>query len=208
MFLDLLSTGGLGAITGLIGSVITGITNYKMQKIKNEHDIAMIQAESAAIRIEAEANIKVTRAETEGKVAIAEVEALKTTYQQAAKPLFERSYMRALMASKWFSWIGALIAFLFGVVDFLSKAARPVLTYYLMGCSTWLTIIAYTVLKESIGTGNALSPDRAYDLFYLVVMAIIFLTVSCVSWWFCDRQTSKFLMRLQDGNLKETGAPF
>jgi len=208
MLLDLLSTGGLGAITGLIGSVITGITNYKMQKIKNDHEIRMIQAESDAIRIEAEANIKVTRAETEGKVAIAEVEALKETYRQAAKPLFERSYMRILMASRWFSWIGALIAFLFGFVDFMSKSCRPVLTYYLMGCSTWLTIITYKIMKESTGSGNVLATDKAYDLFYLVVMAIIFLTVSCVSWWFCDRQTSKFLMRLQDGNLKETGAPF
>jgi len=203
MILDLLTSGGLGALTGLFGSIITGISNYKMQKMKNAHEIEKIKAESEAIKIEAEANIQITRAETEGKVAIAEVEALKATYQQASEPLFEKSYMKALMASKWFAWVGAFIAFLFGVVDFLSKSCRPVLTYYLMGCSTWLAIMTYTILKTSIGPENVLSIDRAYELFHLVVMTIIFLTVSCVSWWFCDRQTSKFLMRLQDGNVKQ-----
>lgn len=203
MILDLLTSGGLGAVTGLFGSIITGITNYKMQKMKNAHEIERINAESEAIKIEAEANIQITRAETEGKVAIAEVEALKATYQQAGEPLFEKSYMKALMANKWFAWVGAFIAFLFGFVDFLSKSCRPVLTYYLMGCSTWLTIMTYSILKASIGEENVLTIDKAYDLFHLVVLTIIFLTVSCVSWWFCDRQTSKFLMRLQDGNVKE-----
>lgn len=209
MILDLLTSGGLGALTGLFGSIITAITNFKMQKMKNDHDIAKIKAESEAIKIEAEAEIKVTQAETEGQVAIAEVDALKTTYEQAAKPLFEKSYMKILMGNKWFAWLGAIIAFLFGFVDFLSKSCRPVLTYYLMACSTWLTLITYDILKKSMGSENILPVDKAYELFHLVIMTIIFLTVSCVSWWFCDRQTSKFLMRLQDGNVKETGnVPF
>jgi hypothetical protein len=189
--LDLLTTGGFGVITGFIGSIVTGITNYKMLKEKNKHEIDLIAANAEAVKIEAEANIKITNAKTEGEIAVAEMAALKTSYETANIPIFDKSYMKMLMDSKWTAWIGAIIAFFFGVAETLSKLARPVLTYYLMGASTWVTVLAYELLKKV--NGEVLSAADALDLFRLTTVTILYLTVTCVSWHFCDRQVSKFM---------------
>jgi hypothetical protein len=43
-------------------------------------------------------------------------------------------------------------------------------------------------------------------IFDQVTSIVIYLTVSCVTWWFGDRRVAKFLMRLRGGNLKsQTG---
>jgi len=201
--LEIITTLLGGGLTGLFGSVITAFSNYKMQKIKNEHEIAIITAESNAIVVESQAQIVVQKAKIEEEIQVAEVEALKESYKDQSTTLFDKSYMQSLMGSKWFSWIGAIIAFMFGLVDFMKQACRPVLTYYLVGASTWITVIAYKLLQEAMGQ-TPLALDKAYDIFNQVTYLILYLTVSCVTWWFCDRRMAKFAMRLEDGNLKTT----
>ena len=191
-----------GGLTGLIGSALTSLTNYKMQKLKNDHDAKMAELDMQTIRLEAEMQVKVTQAETEGKIALADMEALKTSIAEAQKPLFQESYMNKLMKSPWTAWIGAILSFLFGLVEFLKHLARPALTYYLMGVSTWITIVAWQTLEKTTGT-TPLTVTESYDLFDKIITIMIYLTVSCVSWWFADRRTAKFLMRLEDGNIKQ-----
>lgn len=208
-FLSNLLTGGasglLGGITGIFGGVVTAFTNYKMQKLKNEHDLAMIKAETDAMVAEAEAKIEVTRAETAAEIEVAEVKALTESYKEASKSLFDSSYMKMLMKDgKWWYpriMMGTLIAFLFGIIDFIKSSCRPFLTFYLMGASTWVTLLAYKVLLNSLG-GDVITPEQAYRLFNVAVNTVMYLTVTCVSWWFADRRTAKFLYRLNDGNLK------
>jgi len=191
-----------GGLTGLIGNALTSFTNFRMQKLKNQHEEKMTELDMQTIRLEAEMNVKVTQAETEGKISLAEVDALKASYGQAEKPLFDSSYMNKLMESPWTAWIGAILSFLFGVVDFLKHLARPALIYYLMGVSTWITIIAYQTVEKATGT-DPLDLVKSLELFDKVTTTMIYLTVSCVSWWFADRRTAKFLMRLEDGNVKQ-----
>jgi len=199
--LEIITTLLGGGLTGLLGSLITLIGNLAMQKMKNKHEIDKITAESNAIVVEANAQIMVQKSKTEGEIQVAEVEALKESYKDQSTTLFDKSYMQSLMVSKWFSWIGAIIAFMFGLVDFMKQACRPVLTYYLVGASTWITILAYRLLREAMGQ-TPLALDKAYDIFNQVTYLILYLTVSCVTWWFCDRRMAKFAMRLGDGNLK------
>ena len=47
-----------------------------------------------------------------------------------------------------------------------------------------------------------MSIAQATALFSQVIDIILYLTVSCVTWWFGDRRVAKFLMRLNDGNYK------
>jgi hypothetical protein len=202
--IEILSTIFGGGITGLFGSIITAFTNYQTQKMKNEHAIAMIKAQSEAIRVEAEANIAVARAETEGKIAISELDALKESYKSTEKPLFHEAYMEKLFSSKWTSWAGVLIAVFFGLIDVIKASCRPVLTYYLMGASTWITILAYQLVQES-QTTSPMSVTAATELFNSVILTLLYLTTSCVSWWFCDRRIAKFTNRLSNGGDK---APF
>ncbi|MBU1633260.1 hypothetical protein KJ762_01985 [bacterium] len=191
-----------GGLTGLIGNALTSFTNFKMQKLKNDHAAKMADLDMQTIRLEAEMQVKVTTAETEGKISLAEVDALKASYGQAEKPLFDSSYMNKLMESPWTAWIGAILSFLFGIVDFLKHLARPAITYYLMGVSTWITIVAWQTLQQTSET-TPLETTQAYALFDKIITIMVYLTVSCVSWWFADRRTAKFLMRLEDGNVKQ-----
>lgn len=179
-----------GGLTGLLGSGISAWANFKTAKLKNEHDQAMAKIEQDTIKVEAEANIKITQAQTEGSIAIAETDAFKDSMSSISQNLFDKSYMDRLMSSKWTRPIGALISLLFGLVDFLTRLARPALTYYLVGASSYVTLLAYAILKEKgIPT---LTTEQAYTLFNQCVTMILYLTSTIVAWWFCDRQLTKF----------------
>ena len=178
-----------GGLTGLAGSLGTAYLNLKQQKLKNEHEIALETVRQAGIKIEAEANLKITQVQTEGAIEVAEVEALKESYKSLQKDLFDASYMKGLMASKWTRWIGALISLLFGLVDFLKAMARPAITYYLMMASTWVTIMAYQILTTY---GTSITKDEALGLFKEIVTAILYMTITVVSFWFADRRMAKY----------------
>ena len=195
--LEFLTAGVIGTITGIVGNAITGIFNYKTQKLKNVHDENMAKLDMQHLKVEADANIRVTKAKVEGEVELAEVQAMKTSYTMLNSNLFDKAYMKYIMERSWLAWCAVPITLMFALVDFLKHLARPALTYYLVGASTWITILSWKLMD-----GVTLTGDQAFDLFQLVVMTVIYLTASCVGWWFGDRRVSKFLARLNDGNKK------
>ena len=192
----------LGVASGILGGMVTSIINYFSQKQKYAQDIKLKELDIELIKVEADKKMEISRVETEGKVELGELDTLKSSYVEANKPLFDQSYMKMLMESKYFKWLGALIASSFGVVDFLKHLARPLITYYLLGVSTYLTILCYQLL-EKWSTAGALTLTEAYNIFELSVRSLLYLTISVVTWWFADRRTAKFLMRLNDGNKKD-----
>lgn len=202
MILELLGSGALGTLVGLIGTGITTIAGYFTQKLKNKHDVAMAEMDIKAIQAEADASIKVTKAKVEGEVELAEVDAMKTSYTMLSQDLFDKSYMKYIMDRSWLAWLAVPITLMFALVDFMKHLARPLLTYYLVGATTWVTIILWKTIA-----GQPFTPAEALELFKLVVMTIIFLTTSCVSWWFGDRRIAKFINRLADGNVKPGTQP-
>ncbi|HUW48964.1 MAG TPA: hypothetical protein VMW36_09520 [Patescibacteria group bacterium] len=191
-----------GGATGLLGSAITSFTNFKLQKLKNDQDVKMHELDIALLKQEAQSQIEVQECATEGQVQLAEIDALKASYDAAAQDAFIPDYMDKLYQNKWTIPIGALLSTLFGIVDFLRKGCRPILTYYLMIVSTYLTWLSWTVLQASTGDGGALDMETATVLFNSTMKVMMYLTVTCVSWWFGDRRTAKFMMRLNDGNAK------
>jgi len=193
-----------GAITGLLGNGITAWTNYKMQKIKNAHDIVIIEKETEAMIVEAEANIQIEKARIEGEVELTEASTFLEGIKEGNKQAFSDKWIDKLFnVEGWVRYISipvaVLIAFLFGMVDFLKALMRPGLTLYLTGCTTWITYLAWNILEKY---GTAITSVQAVEIFDQVVSIIIYLTVSSVTWWFGDRRTAKFLMRLNDGNKK------
>ena len=197
MLLELLGSGVLGTLTGLLGTGITTIAGYFTQKLKNKHDISMGELDLKTIKAEADASIKITKAKVEGEVELAEVDAMKTSYSMLSENLFDKSYMKYIMSKGWLAWVAVPIVLMFALVDFMKHLARPLLTYYLVGATTWITYILWVTIS-----GQPFTPIEAMKLFNLVVMTIIFLTTSCVSWWFGDRRIAKFINRLADGNKK------
>jgi hypothetical protein len=200
MILEFLTSGVIGTLTGLIGNAITSYVNYKHQKLKNDHDIKMAELDQQAIRLEAEMNVKIENAKTEGQILLAEMDAVKQSYKSLEQSLFEKSYMQKLWDWPYTKWLAALISYLFASVDYLKHMIRPVLTIYLIGASTWITIICYKLLQLTMG--DAVTVQDAYNLFHMIVMTLIYLCTSTVSWWFSDRRSAKFIARLNDGNIK------
>ncbi len=197
----------LGALTGLVGNAVTSFVNYKTQKLKNEHDKAMgelelkkMEAEKNFMLAEAEANMKITQVETEAKIELADSKAYLESIKAAAKPLFTEKFIDRLWSGgKMGKIIGSVVAFLFGIIDFFKALMRPALTAYLAGVTTWITWMAWQIMQKN---GQDLEAAKAAALFDDVTSIVIYLTVSCVTWWFGDRRTAKFLMRLNDGNIK------
>ena len=50
--------------------------------------------------------------------------------------------------------------------------------------------MAYTILIE-VSSGN-ISQIWAEKMFEKVTLTVVYLTISCVTWWFADRRMAKF----------------
>jgi len=183
-----------GGITGLLGNVFTTYFTYKQKSLEYKHAEKMIELEMKAMLAEAEANIKITQAQIEGEVEIADSAAFFESIKQGNKDQFSDKWIADLLGvqgkGRYFAVPCAiLVAFLFGIVDFLKGIMRPGLTAYLVGLTTWVTILAKDILDKT-STGP-LTAVQALALFDNVITLIIFLTTSCVTWWFGDRRISK-----------------
>lgn len=202
----------LGGITGLLGTGITSFLNYKTQKLTFNHKEKMVDLETKAMIKEAEANIQIEKARIEGEVELADAKAYMESIKHGNKQMFTDKWVEKLFSiegkMKWIAIpVGVIVAFMFGILDFIRGFMRPGLTMYLVGCTTWVTMMAWKIM-EMKGI-EVLSGAAAATLFGDVVSMILYLTVSCVTWWFGDRRMAKFLMRLNDGNYKgNQEAPF
>lgn len=195
MFSDIISSIGMGAVTGLAGPIISGISNYKMLQLKNSHDLAMIKAKADLYKLKVDSSITIAANNNAKDVESYEVNALIESIK-ADKAMFHSEYIDNLQNSKYTKWVAVVITVMFAIVDFLRGLARPAITYYLIGMSTWITYLAYEIMGDSTMTSV-----QAYDLFRTVVLTIIFMTISCIAWWFGDRKTAKFFDSLyNDGN--------
>lgn len=196
----------LGMATGLIGNVVTGIFKYKntklekeMQLEKNKHEISMVKAESDAMIAEAKANIAITRAQVEGAIDLEDAKAFVQAQKEGNKNLFSNKWVDNLMnvQGKWKFItlpVGALIAMLFGLTDFIRGMLRPALTIYLCGVTTWVTWMAWTIMQQH---GLELSSFQAVQIFQENIGVVLYLTISAVTFWFGDRSMNKFLTQLK-----------
>lgn len=195
----------LGGLTGLFGNVVTGFINYKTLKIKNEHEVAMLKAETEAMTKEAEMQIQVAKVKTEGEIELADTQAYIESQKAGREKHFSDRWIDKLLdiKGKWriITFPAAVfIAFMFGLVDWLRGFMRPALTIYLTGMSTVITWMAWNILQE-YGI-EQISMQEAIGIYNQVVSIIIYLTVSCVTWWFGDRRLAKFLTQIHSEKQK------
>jgi hypothetical protein len=194
----------LGGITGLVGNIVTGIVNYKTLKIKNQHDEKMVELETNAMKEEAKMNIAVTKAEIEGEVELADAQAYKESLKAGQKPMFSEKWIDKLFSvegrvGKFLAIPAAIIlAMAFGFVDWLRGFMRPALTIYLTGMTTVVTYMAWSIMNK-LGI-DSLSAGEAIALYSQVIDIVIYLTVTCVTWWFGDRRMAKFLTAINNKN--------
>ena len=197
----------LGIVTGLVGNIITAFTNYKTQKMKNEHDAKMMDLEIKKMIAQTNAAIKITEAKVKGAVEVADSKAYEESQRQGNKRLMGEGWIERLLEydNKWLSWLTTICAVLLatglGFVDFLKGLIRPGVTLYLMGVTSWLTWKAYGILQA---TNVGITTAQAVAIYNDVTSIVIYLTVSSVTWWFGDRRIAKTLARMKDKDTTAT----
>lgn len=194
-----------GGLTGLLGTIWSTYNQRKNKELEladrdkqRAHDVAMVKAESEAMVAEAEADIKVTRARVAGEVEVAEVAAFGESQKAGHVRIFDSGYMGRLFdATGWARWFtipfGVLLAVFFGLADACKSMARPSITAYLLGVSTWITVKAWRLLDTM--NASALTPAMAGGIVSDTINIVLYLTVTAVTWWFGDRMASKGLAK-------------
>ena len=189
----------LGGVTGLLGNVITGWLKYKNQKMEFDHEAKMVALETAAMKEEAKMQIAITKAEIEGAVELADAQAYMESLKTGNKPMFSEQWIdRLFNVQGWVRYIAIPIAVFiatgFAFVDWLRGFMRPALTMYLTGMSSVITWMAWDIMQKNNITMTA---AQAISIYNETTSIVIYLTVSCVTWWFGDRTMSKAIIQMR-----------
>lgn len=198
--MSFIAEGVAGVVTGLVGTVVTAFTNLKAQKLKNEHELAMVKANTEATIAEVNANIRVTEANLASEMEKMDAQVFQRSIELGNTPVVDNKLVEKLFNNKWTMPFGVLLVLLLGLVEFLRGFMRPGLTGYLVFLTSWITYEATRIIQQK---QELLSAAQALDTFNQVTRIVIYLTVSVVTWWFGDRRVGKFLYRLNDGNFRE-----
>ena len=193
----LLGSSIFGAIFGLIGNVVTAWSTAKARdqeieilKLNNDHELLKLEKESEIMTKEAQAKIEVAREDTRGKEISGYMDSFLEAQKSEGQTLFRERYMEKLDGT----WVAKFIAFVFAMVDIVKSTIRPVMTYYVIGATTWITWICWDVLTTS--GQQAVDIVKALSIFDTVVYFILFMTSSVFHFWFVDRRTSKNVNKL------------
>jgi len=166
-----------GGATGLIGVALQRFADFKnkqldiqLAKQKFEQDVALKQLD-----------MQMMEKEWAGRVQVAQTEA-EAAADAAASKAFEASYA---MEPKRYSEgvpVGKVGGFLLVLLDLFRGIVRPALTVYLCAISTLIYLQARHLLDK-----EDLSADQAMQIEHLIVGTILYLTTTCVLWWFGTR---------------------
>ena len=170
-----------GGATGLFGVAIQRIADYKNKQLdmaleaqRAANEIAKRKADAEIMAQEWAGRLKVAQTEGDAAKDVAESQAF------AASMLKEpERYSNASSLTSNQNWLLVLL-------DVFRGAIRPALTLYLCILTTAVWYQARAVLgKEDLDGATAL------DVWKMVVGTILYLTTTCVLWWFGTRNKSE-----------------
>ena len=164
--LGLFTSGGFGAITGLIGGWLAKREQRKLIELTNDHDYRMAEVDLKRDELQydhalATIDKNIEQSEAEGVIAtdVRAADAFVESVSNATKTTGSR------------------------IGDALKSAVRPILTAFLL----YISWTIYSNLDELVGGLKALDEEVIEQLFVYVVHSILFLTITAVSWWFASR---------------------
>ncbi len=169
-----------GGITGLIGSVTQRIFEYKSKKLDIELQASKFANEIALKKVDAE----IMSQEWAARTKVADIEATAKVDVEDAK-----AFSAALTSEPARYSVGTLSEkqnWLMVFLDFVRGVIRPGLTVYLCAITTAIYIKASRLLN-----GDVILPGMAYDMVQNIINTILYLTVTCVCFWFGTRNKGK-----------------
>lgn len=161
-----------GGATGLIGMAIQRYADYKNKQQDMLNRVEERKHELAVMNAEWQGRLSVAKTEGESARDVADSQTLTASYQGA----FDRLAQWDMKNDPWWSKIWLLMA------DFLRAMVRPGLTVYLCVLTTLIYLEARSLVAvEEITAEDALGLQRR------IVETILYLTTTCVLWWFGTR---------------------
>jgi hypothetical protein len=166
-----------GGATGLIGVGLQRFADYKnkqldiqLAKQKFDQDLALKQVDMQMMEKEWAGRVQVAQTEAEAAAEVAASRAFEASL--ASEP---KRYSEGVQVGR----AGGLLLVL---MDVFRGMVRPALTVYLCALST----LIYYQARELIGK-STLTPDQALSIENMIVGTILYLTTTCVLWWFGTR---------------------
>lgn len=178
----LLSSVLAGGATGILGVIAQRIADYKnkqldlaLEKQRGELELAKRDKDAAIMAQEWAGRTRVAEVEAGAVVDAAEAQAFAASFQHD-----KATYSDGVL-DKLRGWWGQLLRFLLGFVDVIRGIVRPGLTIYLCVITTMM----YADAQRLVGAG--LTAAQALDLVKMIVATVLYLTTTCVLWWFGTR---------------------
>jgi hypothetical protein len=166
-----------GGATGLIGMVAQRWADFKnkqldlqLEKMKFDNAIELRKVDAQIMAQEWAARTKVAEVEAAGKEAVADAAAFGESYK--LEPQRYSDNVKPTWGQGW----------LLVILDFIRGIIRPGLTIYL--CA--ITTMVYLQVRMLLG-GEDLSAAAALDAWKMVVGTLLYLTTTCVVWWYGTR---------------------
>ena len=135
----------LGGLTGVVGSAVSAVAGIFTQRAqtKKEIELAKLKLDEKRIHIEeikaeADANVRVTKVQSETEIAKGELEAFKSSYKEASSS-FSKGHE-----------LGRFGKALLSITDFIRGSQRPVVIYFLLGVSSYLVISGHQDMLDSL----------------------------------------------------------
>lgn len=168
-----------GGVTGVLGVAVQRVADYKnkqldleLNKQKLDNDLAM-----------KEADYRIMTQEWAARSKIAETEAVQKT-EASADQAFSASFNEPQRYSASATALTPGQAWLLVLLDFIRGIVRPGLTLYLSLVATLL----YWQTRQLVPT---VDPHEATQLMATIVDSLLYLTTTCVTWWFGTRNKGK-----------------
>ncbi len=176
-FLGLITSAFGGGLTGLLGGVVDKVFTYKTKKLEIEqnrerfaHEVNMRKADAEIMAQEWAARTKVADIESAAKVDVADAAAFSASFNEPER--------YATNVSEKQNWLMVGLDVARGIV-------RPGLTLYLCVLTTLLYVKAHNLVPSEIPT------DQALGMVTEIQNTIMYLTTTCILWWFGTRNKAK-----------------
>jgi len=170
-----------GGVTGLVGVVIQRIADYKMMQLrieenaqKHRNELELRTEDRLTLKLEYEGKDKVAATEAAGLEAVADASALEASFKM--EPSMYSAGQRLNPKQRW----------VFILLDAIRGIIRPGLTVYLCALTTYI----WMQVSAKLGIVD-LPPAAVLEVWKLVVATILYLTTTCVLWWFGTRNKQK-----------------
>lgn len=176
-FLGLITSAFGGGLTGLIGGAVDKIYEFKTKKLEIEqnrekyaHEVNMRKADAEIMAQEWASRTKVAEIETSAKIDVADAATFSASFNEPVR------YSEHNTEKQNWLMVG---------LDVARGIVRPGLTLYLCVLTTLLYLKAHKLVPSEIPT------DQALLMVSEIQNTIMYLTTTCILWWFGTRNKAK-----------------